>query len=181
MIASWLSGVPTATQVSGSLARTTPEENAARNFAGMLSRFFASSECSKWPRNAKSLSVAPHVAMGEKDSDRSGGGGGAPPLRSSDSRHRTPPSPTSQHISPPSPSDTGQSLPVHPGFPLRRANHEAWGAVGGVPAPEGFLVQEWALNAILLAPIPFERGPARPLGSHAGDPAGARVEQRGHQ
>ena len=46
MIASWVSGVHTATQVSGSLARTVPFEKAARNRAGMLSRFFASSECS---------------------------------------------------------------------------------------------------------------------------------------
>jgi len=28
-------------------------EKDARKRAGMLSRFFASSECSKWPRNAK--------------------------------------------------------------------------------------------------------------------------------
>src|SRR3954470_2033913 len=74
MMASWLSRVHTATQVSGSLARTTPEENAARNLAGMLSRFFASSECSKWPRNA-------NLPRGQS-SDRSGGVGGAPPLRS---------------------------------------------------------------------------------------------------
>ena len=40
------------TQGSTSLARTVPEENCARKRAGMLSRFFASSECSKWPRNA---------------------------------------------------------------------------------------------------------------------------------
>jgi hypothetical protein len=60
MIDSWLSGVHTATQGSGSLARTTPPEKAARNRAGMLSRFFASSECSKWPRNANWLSDVPH-------------------------------------------------------------------------------------------------------------------------
>src|SRR5687767_11125795 len=52
MICSCASAVQTATQGSGSLARTVPLENAARNRAGMLSRFFASSECSKWPRNA---------------------------------------------------------------------------------------------------------------------------------
>ena len=53
MIASCVSGVHTATQGSGSLARTVPLANAVRNRAGMLSRFFASNECSKWPRNAK--------------------------------------------------------------------------------------------------------------------------------
>ena len=52
MIASWVSGVQIATQVSGSLARTVPLAKDARNRAGMLSRFFTSSECSKWPRNA---------------------------------------------------------------------------------------------------------------------------------
>src|SRR5687767_6967141 len=51
-MASCASAVQTATQGSKSLARTVPMENAARNRAGMLSRFFASSECSKWPRNA---------------------------------------------------------------------------------------------------------------------------------
>src|SRR5215208_5029422 len=75
MIASCVSGVHTATQGSGSFDRTVPLANAARNRAGMLSRFFASSECSKWPRNANG-----HIP--EKSSDRSGGVGGAPPLRS---------------------------------------------------------------------------------------------------
>src|SRR3954470_13793365 len=109
MIASWLSGVHTATQVSGSLARTTPEENAARNLAGMLSRFFASSECSKWPRNAKSLSVAPHHGGGGKKSFgpqwrsgrrkkfwEQGGGGGRPPP--TPVRDLSPPYPTSSHF-----------------------------------------------------------------------------------
>ena len=46
MIAScvWVGQI--ARQGSGSFARTTPDENDARNLAGMLSRFFASSECS---------------------------------------------------------------------------------------------------------------------------------------
>ena len=44
--------VKIATQGSGPLARTSPPENEARNLAGMLSRFFASSEYSKWPLNA---------------------------------------------------------------------------------------------------------------------------------
>jgi hypothetical protein len=35
-----------AMQGSGCLARTVPVENAPRNLVGMLSRFFASSECS---------------------------------------------------------------------------------------------------------------------------------------
>src|SRR3954452_5009633 len=135
MIASWLSGVHTATQVSGSLARTTPEENAARNLAGMLSRFFASSECSKWPRNAKSLSVAPHAADGGKDSARGGGVGGPPPLRSSDLGHRTPLHPTSQHISPPGPSDAVQRFPPAPPLPLCRAKKRMWRKVGRAPAP----------------------------------------------
>src|SRR5688572_14526918 len=52
MIATWVSEGQTATQVSGSLARTVPLEKDARNRAGMLSRFFASSVWSKWPRNA---------------------------------------------------------------------------------------------------------------------------------
>ena len=52
MIVSWVSGVQTATQGSGLLESTTPPEKEARNRAGMLSRFFASKVCSKWPRNA---------------------------------------------------------------------------------------------------------------------------------
>ena len=46
MIVSWASGVQTEMQASLSFARTRPEENVARKRAGMLSRFFASSECS---------------------------------------------------------------------------------------------------------------------------------------
>ncbi len=46
MMLSCVSGVHTATQGSGVLARTTPLEKGVRNRAGMLSRFFASSECS---------------------------------------------------------------------------------------------------------------------------------------
>src|SRR5215208_320252 len=46
------SGVKTATHGSSHFARTRPSENEARNFAGIVSRFFASSEYSKWPLNA---------------------------------------------------------------------------------------------------------------------------------
>src|SRR5215217_4885179 len=74
MIASCVSGVHTATQGSGSLARTVPPAKDVRKRAGMLSRFFASNECSKWPRNANCHEPG--------SSDRSGGVGGAPPLRS---------------------------------------------------------------------------------------------------
>src|SRR4051812_48679973 len=179
MIASWSWGAHTAAQVSGSLARTTPEENAARNLAGMLSRFFASSECSKWPRNAKSLSVAPHDGDGGKDSDRSGGVGGAPPLRSSDWGHRTPLPPTSQHISPPGPSDAVKSSLCHPGLPRCRAKYGLSGAVGRPPGATGLSVQESALNAILLAAMGRERDLAG--GSETAYPARAGVQQRGDQ
>src|SRR3954470_7043325 len=46
------SGVKIATQGSSHFARTRPSENEARNFAGIVRRFFASSEYSKWPLNA---------------------------------------------------------------------------------------------------------------------------------
>src|SRR3954467_10951155 len=90
MIESWSVGVQRAKQGSGSLARTVPFSKNVRKRAGMLSRFFASSECSKWPRNAK-------VHVPAEKSDRSGGGGGPPPLRSIAGRHPSPLSPTLQH------------------------------------------------------------------------------------
>ena len=46
MVDSCASGVQTEMQSSVSFARTRPAEKVARNRAGMLSRFFASSECS---------------------------------------------------------------------------------------------------------------------------------------
>src|SRR5215211_5917654 len=90
MIDSCSVGVQRAKQGSGSLARTVPFSKNVRKRAGMLSRFFASSECSKWPRNAK-------VHVPTERSDRSGGVGGAPPLRSIAGRHPSPLSPTLQH------------------------------------------------------------------------------------
>src|SRR3954471_22404466 len=93
MIDSWDAGVQIATHGSGSLARTVPFSKNVRKRAGMLSRFFASSECSKWPRNDK-------VHVPAEKSDRSGGVGGAPPLRSIAGRHPSPLSPTLQHPPP---------------------------------------------------------------------------------
>src|SRR3954469_23067756 len=52
------SGVKIATQGSSHFARTRPPENEARNFAGIVSRFFASSEYSKWPLNAMKFDSA---------------------------------------------------------------------------------------------------------------------------
>ena len=46
------------------LGENGSEENAARNRAGMLSRFFASSECSKWPRNANAHVPGKRVQTG---------------------------------------------------------------------------------------------------------------------
>src|ERR671915_111725 len=50
--------------------------SAARNFAGTVRRFLASSECSKVPWKAKA-----HVPRGVVQSIRGGGVGGAPPPR----------------------------------------------------------------------------------------------------
>ena len=66
--------------MQGSTPRTrnTPPASADRNLAGTVSRFFASSECSKVPWKAKA-----HVSDGAKvQSIRGGGVGGAPPPRS---------------------------------------------------------------------------------------------------
>src|SRR5215217_4475069 len=73
MIASCVSGVHTATQGSGSLARTVPLANAVRNRAGMLSRFFASNECSKWPRNAKRHDQGVQTGVAEWEEPRHSG------------------------------------------------------------------------------------------------------------
>src|SRR3954471_23069637 len=50
--ASKSSGVKIATHGSIHFARTSPPENEALSLAGSVSRFFASSENSKWPLNA---------------------------------------------------------------------------------------------------------------------------------
>src|SRR5918998_6237514 len=62
--------------MQGSTPRTrnTLPARAARNFAGTVNRFLASSECSKVPWKAKA-----HVPKGQ--SIRGGGVGGAPPPR----------------------------------------------------------------------------------------------------
>src|SRR5215213_5168910 len=73
MIASCVSGVHTATQGSGSLARTVPLANAVRNRAGMLSRFFASNECSKWPRNANGHNQGVQTGVAEWEEPRNSG------------------------------------------------------------------------------------------------------------
>jgi len=51
--ASYVSAGYTAMQGSDPRTRNTPPASAARNFAGIVSRFFASSECSKVPWKAK--------------------------------------------------------------------------------------------------------------------------------
>ena len=77
-------------QRSAPLTRKTPSENAARNFAGTVSRFFASREWSKVPWKAKA-----HVQCCEGvQSIRGGGVGGAPPPRTGFARGRYP---TSSH------------------------------------------------------------------------------------
>src|SRR3954464_15973673 len=65
-------------QGSAPRTRKTPPASAARNLAGIVSRFFASSECSKVPWKAKA-----HVSnWGRRvQSIRGGGVGGAPPPR----------------------------------------------------------------------------------------------------
>src|SRR5688572_3303414 len=73
MIASCVSGVHTAMQGSGSLARTVPVANAVRNRAGMLSRFFASNECSKWPRNANGHDQGVRTGVAEWEEPRHSG------------------------------------------------------------------------------------------------------------
>src|SRR3954452_20953964 len=62
-------GVKIATQGSSHLARTSPSENEARNFAGIVRRFFASSEYSKWPLNAMKFSVGVAEWEEPRDSD----------------------------------------------------------------------------------------------------------------
>src|SRR3954451_18750723 len=57
--ASKSSGVKIATHGSIHFARTSPPENEALSFAGRVSRFFASSENSKWPLNAMSAFASP--------------------------------------------------------------------------------------------------------------------------
>src|SRR4051812_25103451 len=154
MIASWSCGAHTAAQVSGSFARTTPEENAARNFAGMLSRFFASSECSKWPRNAKSLSVAPHytplAAAGKKFGPkwRSGRSPATPVL------DFMPPYPTLSHFATHFPTGSvrgGGSWRGHgPLFALQRALARL--VCGGTGTQRGARFRaDWRLGATLLA------------------------------
>src|SRR3954449_13117945 len=63
------------TQSSKPLLSTTPSESAARNFAGTVSRFFASSEYSKVPRKATGRG---HVV---RSRSRGGEVGGASPPR----------------------------------------------------------------------------------------------------
>src|SRR5215210_6772565 len=71
--------------------RKTPPASTARNFAGTVSRFLASSECSKVPWKAKA-----HVrAQGEVQSIRGGGVGGAPPPRTGFTRATYPTMPHS--------------------------------------------------------------------------------------
>src|SRR3954453_18123094 len=81
--ASKSSGVKTATHGSIDFARTSPPENEGLSFAGSVSRFFASSENSKWPLNAKFLflQAQPMVSSAGRKVGRSRGVGGAPRLR----------------------------------------------------------------------------------------------------
>ena len=73
-----------AMQASCSLARTTPSDSCARNFAGIVNRFFASSVCSYCPRNDKQRSPSKLRLRLSESPCRAwdGGVGGAPPSRS---------------------------------------------------------------------------------------------------
>src|SRR3954454_13051317 len=108
------SGVKTATHGSSHFARTRPSENEARNFAGTVSRFFASSEYSKWPLNAtcsshgKALCELARVAEWEEPRDS-----GLFACRSS-----SPHSPTLQLFSPPV-----RSICIDGGGSTRRKPH----------------------------------------------------------
>src|SRR4051794_7090917 len=81
-------------------ARTSPSENEGLSLAGMVSRFFASREYSKWPLNANVslLRQPPWVAV---KVGRSRGVGGAPRLRPVFAwRHSFPPAPPFQLLFP---------------------------------------------------------------------------------
>src|SRR3954467_15568882 len=91
-------------QGSAPRTRKTPPASAARNLAGIVSRFFASSECSKVPWKAKA-----HVSnWGRRvQSIRGGGVGGAPPPRTGFAKGTYPtPSHSATHFS----SDLPQNL-----------------------------------------------------------------------
>src|SRR3954447_11129393 len=88
-------------QGSDPCTRNTPPASAARNFAGIVSRFFASSECSKVPWKAKA-----HESKGVQ-SIRGGGVGGAPPPRTG---FATGTYPTSPHLATQLSPDLPQNL-----------------------------------------------------------------------
>ena len=57
LAATMLAATGMTVQGSSHRARTSPSENEALSLAGIVSRFFASSECSKVPWNAKAHAV----------------------------------------------------------------------------------------------------------------------------